>query len=332
MPSAANRSPIVYVLILIALIAYLFVSAPPPLPEAKAAGATVPVERVFAIVEAENDVVRALWTQEIVAAGKKVGLKFDEDWREAGVEAGPLPALFLRETAKSLEKHPVQLSLFLGSDFPIRDANRFAGLQMAKFLRIKATREPEFFFEPSTGMHTAMFSDTAVVEACIKCHNEHPQSPKNDWRLNDVMGATTWIVSGIEGDARGAHADPPRAAPRLSRGLQRLFGQGKDFLGTARRRRALAARGLLPARYGSLPGGSGQTRLARDTGRHPRGPRTERQAGVRRPAGSGGADCLAQADGLVGSLRTMSPVEGRNPALFMQPRWRRRGLRNDNHP
>lgn len=193
MPNSANRSFIVYVLILIALITYLFVSAPPSLPEAKAAGATVPIERVFAIVEAENDVVRALWTQEIVAAGKTVGLKFDEDWREAGVEAGPLPALFLRETAKSLEKHPVQLSLFLGSDFPIREANRFAGLQMEKFQRIKATHEPEFFFEPSTRMHTAMFSDTALVEACIKCHNEHPQSPKNDWRLNEVMGATTWM-------------------------------------------------------------------------------------------------------------------------------------------
>ena len=198
MPSAANRSFIVYVLILIALIAYLFVSAPPPLPETKATGAAVPVERVFAIVEAENDIVRALWTQEIVAAGKKVGLKFDEDWREASVEAGPLPALFLRETAKSLEKHPVQLSLFLGSDFPIREANRFAGLQMEKFQRIKATREPEFFFEPSTRMHTAMFSDTAVVEACITCHNEHPQSPKNDWRLNEVMGATTWMYPASE--------------------------------------------------------------------------------------------------------------------------------------
>ncbi len=198
MPSAANRSFMVYVLVLIALISYLFVSAPPPLLEAKAAGAIVPVERVFAIVEAENDVVRALWTQEIVAAGKKVGLKFDEDWREASVEAGPLPALFLRETAKSLEKRPVQLSLFLGSDFPIREANRFAGLQMEKFQRIRATREPEFFFDPSTRMHTAMFSDTAVVEACIKCHNEHPQSPKNDWRLNEVMGATTWMYPASE--------------------------------------------------------------------------------------------------------------------------------------
>jgi hypothetical protein len=33
----------------------------------------------------------------------------------------------------------------------------------------------------------------AVSEACIECHNKHEQTPKKDWRLNDVMGATTWL-------------------------------------------------------------------------------------------------------------------------------------------
>ena len=26
----------------------------------------------------------------------------------------------------------------------------------------------------------------------MSCHNEHPESPKTDWKLNDIMGATTW--------------------------------------------------------------------------------------------------------------------------------------------
>jgi hypothetical protein len=37
-----------------------------------------------------------------------------------------------------------------------------------------------------------MFADIAVAEPCIKCHNNHKDSPKTDWKLNDVMGATTW--------------------------------------------------------------------------------------------------------------------------------------------
>lgn len=188
----SSRSFTVTVLALMALIVYLFVSAPPPLPENTHAGAKIPIAQAFAIAEAENDVMRALWTKEIVGAGKKAGLKFDEDWQEEGVEAGPLPALFLRETARSLEKNPVRLGLYLGSDFPINDANQFAGIQREKFKIIKATREPQFFYSPDTESNTAMFPDVAVAEVCIKCHNEHDQSPKSDWKLDDVMGATTW--------------------------------------------------------------------------------------------------------------------------------------------
>jgi adenylate cyclase len=189
----ASRSFIIKCLILIAISIYLFVSAPPPLTDEQASGLKVAIETVFEIVEAENDAVRALWTQEIVGAGKKVGLKFDEDWKEPSVEAGPLPALFLRETAMSLEKQPVRLSLFLGSDYPINDANRFQGEQMSRFSLLKQSRQPQFFFSEDTGLYTAMFTDVATVDPCIECHNAHKQSPKNNWKIQDVMGATTWM-------------------------------------------------------------------------------------------------------------------------------------------
>jgi adenylate cyclase len=38
-----------------------------------------------------------------------------------------------------------------------------------------------------------MFVDPASSAACVSCHNEHPNSPKTDWKLSDAMGATTWI-------------------------------------------------------------------------------------------------------------------------------------------
>ncbi|MGH8657896.1 MAG: c-type heme family protein [Gammaproteobacteria bacterium] len=183
---------IITVLILLVLSVYLFASAPAPLPEQRPAGERIPIAQVFNVVEAENDVVRALWTKEIVGAGKQVGLAFNEDWREEDVQAGPLPALFLRETAVSLEKNPVRLSLYLGSDYPIKPANKFTAAQMEKFKNIRKTGEPQFFLEQDTGLHTAMFSDIAVVDACIDCHNKHKESPKSDWKLGDVMGATTW--------------------------------------------------------------------------------------------------------------------------------------------
>ena len=172
---------------------YLFVNAPPPLPEETTTGHRVPVRLLFELVAAENDTVRALYTKEIVGPGLAAGLAFDEDWRDPKVEAGPLPALFLRSVAMSLERSPVALSLFLGSDLPIRNENRFSGIQNANFVQVRATRQPTFFVDPGSGRYTAMFPDVASAEACVVCHNEHPDSPKQDWAVDDVMGATTWL-------------------------------------------------------------------------------------------------------------------------------------------
>jgi hypothetical protein len=40
-----------------------------------------------------------------------------------------------------------------------------------------------------------MFPDVAVVKACVDCHNRHVDSPKHDWKVGDLMGATTWTLA-----------------------------------------------------------------------------------------------------------------------------------------
>lgn len=177
----------------VALSIYLFVSAPPPLAAQTVDRGAVPIQSVFSILEAENDAARALWTQEIVDRGKLVGLAFDETWRDDRVHAGPLPALFLRESSKHLERTGLRLSLFLGSRYPINAANQFTGQQSERFAELEQTGAPQFFYEPATKLHTAMFSDRAIVEACVTCHNQHAESPKTDWKLHGLMGATTWM-------------------------------------------------------------------------------------------------------------------------------------------
>src|SRR5262245_38943521 len=171
---------------------YLFATRPEPLADSRVEGRTVPIEKIFRILAAENGSVRALWTADIVGVGMKSGLQFDEKWREPAVKAGPLPALFLREAATALQKTRVPLGLFLGSDYPIAQSNLFSGVQAEQFRRVRATGEPAFFLAADIGRHTAMFPDLAVSAGCVTCHNEHANSPKTDWKLNDMMGATTW--------------------------------------------------------------------------------------------------------------------------------------------
>lgn len=182
---------VITALSLVALCIYLFVSAPAPLPDEVFSGTKIHVNEMFKILNAENQAVRAKWTV-TVSEGKKAGLKFDERWKEEGVDAGPLPALFLRETATSLAHSPTLLRLFLGSDFPIVASNRLEGVQKEKLAEIRKSKSPQFFFDPGTKQYMAMFPDYAVSAGCVDCHNQHPNSPKTDWVLNDIMGATTW--------------------------------------------------------------------------------------------------------------------------------------------
>lgn len=172
---------------------YLFATAPPPLAAPTPPTDTISMRAVFSMLELENDAARALYSEEIVNRGKGVGLTFNERWRSDSVQAGPLPALFLRETARHLERSGTQLGLFLGSRFPINPANRLSGDQAERFAVLEAMNAPQFFYEQNTQRQTAMFADRAVAQVCVTCHNDHADSPKKDWQMNAVMGATTWM-------------------------------------------------------------------------------------------------------------------------------------------
>ncbi|HET6585168.1 MAG TPA: DUF3365 domain-containing protein [Nannocystaceae bacterium] len=200
---------------------YLFVNAPPELGAREADAQRIPIATVFEIVAHENAVARELYTKEIMQAGTARGLRFSADWQDPASASGPLPALFLRETGALLERSPVELRLFLGSDLPISAANRFTGAQATAFERVRATGTPVTLFADDTGLHTALFPDLAVAQACVECHNASADSPKHDWRVGDIMGATTWsyprdsvtpeellaLVAALRGAVRDSYAE-----------------------------------------------------------------------------------------------------------------------------
>jgi len=188
-----NQQFVIAGLILIMTIVYLFVSAPPVLENERKLGAQLPIEFVLRLANEENKIIRKLYTKEIVQAGKKIGIKFQEEWQEKTVIAGMLPAQFLRETAMYLEKNPIRLGLYLGSDYPINRANLIKGIQKTKFAELKTTKRDVFFNMPAAETFVYMSPDIAIVKACVTCHNKHAETPKTNWKMNDVMGATTWL-------------------------------------------------------------------------------------------------------------------------------------------
>ncbi|TCL09293.1 hypothetical protein BXY66_1338 [Shimia isoporae] len=176
------------------IMVYLFATAPAPLPDRSVTAiddCQFEVQSLFDGVNAINDAARSIYTKRVVGGGKLAGLAFGEDWQEPTVEKGPLPALFLRLTAARLETKPPPLGLYLGSDAPINKSNLFTPEQLVSFEEVKTKRTPVFLLSAVAG-NVGMYPDVAGVAPCVDCHNDHEDSPKTDWKLGDVMGATTW--------------------------------------------------------------------------------------------------------------------------------------------
>ena len=151
-------------------------------------------EYIHAVIEADRDV----YTRHVVERMQTKGVVVaSENWEE--MNTLPLPAQFLMESGRSMSKKRLGMTYRLISLWPINKRNVAATPLQSIGLGTILT-QPD---RPYTGVtkvgntryFEAVYPDLAVTQACIGCHNAHPDSPKRDFKLNDVMGA---IVISIE--------------------------------------------------------------------------------------------------------------------------------------
>ncbi len=144
-------------------------------------------EFVHAVIEAN----RLNYTENIVDKLHNQGVaEAIEHWRdEKGV---PLPAQFLLESGRLVAKKDLNFSFRLASLTPIYVWNA-ANSDFERRGLEAIVKQPE---KPFTGFvrlsggryFQAIYSDRAVTQGCVSCHNNHPNSPRRDFKLNDVMG------------------------------------------------------------------------------------------------------------------------------------------------
>ncbi|MEM7019427.1 MAG: DUF3365 domain-containing protein, partial [Pseudomonadota bacterium] len=56
---------------------------------------------------------------------------------------------------------------------------------------IKDNPGENFYGEEELGgvkYFTGVYADVAVSPACVSCHNEHKDSPRDDFKIGEVMG------------------------------------------------------------------------------------------------------------------------------------------------
>jgi diguanylate cyclase (GGDEF)-like protein len=106
-------------------------------------------------------------------------------------DAFPLPATFLREVTEMINHNPAAYQVRLVSPWPINKQNGVQDAFQEEAFRALA-KEPRLFKKrdqiAGVEVMRSLTADRAVSQVCVDCHNAHPNSPRHDFKLNDLMG------------------------------------------------------------------------------------------------------------------------------------------------
>jgi methyl-accepting chemotaxis protein len=142
--------------------------------------------------------LRGYYTAEVVAKVKQSStVKVAVD--HAGADAIPLPATMIHDLSARLSKSEsgVRLRLYSAHPFPSRRDRTLDGFAKEALTFLTATPDGTFVRMDTIDNQRVVRvgkADRMVAEACVSCHNTHPDSPRKTWAMGDVRGVLEVIV------------------------------------------------------------------------------------------------------------------------------------------
>ena len=136
---------------------------------------------------------RKQYTKNIIVKLKKDGIVDVHPNRDyTNINGGiPLPATFVQEVSNKINEKGVY-SYDLLSKWNINKEKGLSTDFEKEAFDYLYNKEGEVFsrFMVHNGVYTLRYAtaDIAAAEACVRCHNNHEDSPRTDFKLGDVMG------------------------------------------------------------------------------------------------------------------------------------------------
>lgn len=106
-------------------------------------------------------------------------------------KAIPLPATFIHDVSSLLEKDDTSVKLYSAYPFPLRSDRELDNFQVAAWKHLIANPDAVFSQREVIGGKETVrvaIADTMTRQGCVSCHNSHPDTPRDDWKLGDVRG------------------------------------------------------------------------------------------------------------------------------------------------
>ena len=159
-------------------------------------GTGIPIRVVADYLHAILQADRTFYTQHVVERMEAMLLvTATENWREE--RTLPLPAQFFKEASRGLHVSGKPFRYRLVSLWPLNPENtpkdKSERQALEKVVTYGEVAEQEIQRD-NQKYYQAIFPDRAVSRACVNCHNAHPDSPKRDFKLNDVMGGLEILI------------------------------------------------------------------------------------------------------------------------------------------
>ena len=164
---------------------------------AEISDAKVSVKAMADALHLVMDSDRSVYTKKIVnrLVKKEKVIKASEHFEDE--KALVLPAQMFRFgselAAKRAEKlDDVNFSYTLQSLWPINKQNApKTDAEKAGLKYVAENKGKNYYTTEKLGgvnYFTAVYADTGVAPVCVSCHNKHPDTPKKDFKIGDVMG------------------------------------------------------------------------------------------------------------------------------------------------
>ena len=146
-------------------------------------------DALHAVMESD----RTIYTRMVVnrLQNEEKVIKASEHWKDD--KALPLPAQMFRMGAEMVAEKNAGFTYSLLSLWPVNKQNEpktdveKSGLQFVA----DSGGKTNYYAEETLGgqkYFTAVYADVAIADACVTCHNSHADSPRDDFKLGDVMG------------------------------------------------------------------------------------------------------------------------------------------------
>jgi hypothetical protein len=137
--------------------------------------------------------LRGYYTDSVVKKVKgksELKISFDHQQRDDTI---PLPATMVQDLSVLLAQRTNgnQIRLYSAYPFPVRKNRALDGFMESALASFATNGDGAFVRTESDGHGTRVrvaIADKMVNASCVNCHNSHPDSPKKDWKLNDVRG------------------------------------------------------------------------------------------------------------------------------------------------